>query len=205
MTRHYNVISGDGHLEGPPDDFLPYIAEQYREVAPRRVPTPGGGDSWLVENQPLWHTGTNLTAGEQLMRRGKSYWAADGSRSTGAGDGAQRLREQDRDGIDAEVLFPPIFAVEALTGISDAEAYRAIVQGYNSYLADAYMPVAPDRLIAMGVIPARGIDMAVEELERLSTLGFRGGGALGVPQRRSDAQARGRPLLGDRPHPRNAR
>jgi predicted TIM-barrel fold metal-dependent hydrolase len=174
MARRYTVISADGHLEGPPDDFLPFVASKYRDIAPRRVPTPGGGDSWLVENQPLWHTGTNLTAGDQLMRRGKSYWNADGSRATGAGDGLQRLHEQDRDGIDAEILFPPIFAVEALTGISDSDGYRAIVEGYNTYLGEVYMPVAPDRLIGMGVIPARGIDMAVEELERLNALGFRG-------------------------------
>ncbi|WP_261566564.1 amidohydrolase family protein [Frankia gtarii] len=173
MSRTYKVISSDGHLEGPPDDFLPYVAPKYRELAPRRVPTPGGGDSWLIEGQPLWHTGTNLAAGAKPKRRGKSYWNEDGTRSTGAGDAVQRLREQDRDGLDAEVLFPPIFAVEALTGISDPEAYLAIVQGYNTYLAEAYCPVAPDRLIANGVIPARSIDSALAELERCAQLGLR--------------------------------
>ena len=155
MARTYEVISADGHLEGPPDDFVAYVPEQYREMAPRRIPTPGGGDSWLIEGQPLWHTGTNLTAGEKLKRKGKSYWNPDGTRVTGAGDARQRLGEQDRDGIDAEVLFPPIFAVEALSGITDPAAYLSIVQAYNTYLGEAYCPVAPDRLLAAGVIPAR--------------------------------------------------
>lgn len=173
MARTYKVISADGHLEGPPEDFLPYVPEVFREMAPRRIPTPGGGDSWLIEGQPLWHTGTNLTAGEPLKRKGKSYWNPDGTRVTGAGDGVQRLREQDRDGIDAEILFPPIFVVEALSGISDSDAYVSIVQAYNTYLSADYCPVAPDRLVACGVIPARSLDSAVAELERCAQIGLR--------------------------------
>jgi predicted TIM-barrel fold metal-dependent hydrolase len=175
MTRTYQAISADGHLECPPDDYTPYIPAEHRDLAPRRIATPGmaTGDSWLIEGQPLWHTGTNLTAGEPLMRKGKSYWNPDGTRATGAGDGAQRLREQDRDGIDAEILFPPIFAVDALAGVSYADAYLGIVQGYNSYLAEEYCAVAPDRLIANGVIPARGVDMAIKELERCAKIGLK--------------------------------
>jgi predicted TIM-barrel fold metal-dependent hydrolase len=107
------------------------------------------------------------------MRKGKSYWNPDGSRVTGGGDAAQRLREQDRDGIDAEVLFPPIFAVDALAGVSDPDGYLAIVQGYNSYLAEEYCPVAPDRLLANGVIPARSLDSAVSELQRCAKIGLK--------------------------------
>ena len=173
MPHTYKVISADGHMEVPPDDFVRFVPETYRDMAPRRIPTPGGGDSWLIEGQPLWHTGTNLTAGERLMRKGKSYWNSDGSRSTGAGGAAQRLAEQDRDGIDAEVLFPPIFAVDALSGISDIDGYQSIVQAYNTFLAEDFCPVAPDRLIATAAIPARGIDMAIDELKRAASLGLR--------------------------------
>lgn len=173
MSRVYEVISSDSHLEIPPDDFLPYVPEQFRDRAPRRVSTSDGGDSWLAEGIPLIHTGPNLTAGEPIKQRGKSYWKEDGSRATGAGDAAQRLQEQDRDGIDAEVLFPPIFVKDALKGISDDDAYRAIVSGYNTFLAEGYCVVAPDRLIGNGVIPERGLDGAIVELRRCKDLGLR--------------------------------
>jgi predicted TIM-barrel fold metal-dependent hydrolase len=189
MTRTYNVISADGHLEIPPDDFLPYVAEAFRDQAPRRVQTPAGGDSWIVEGSPLIHTASNLTAGQPIVRH-RSHWNPDGSRFPGTGDGSQRLREQDIDGLDAEVLYPPIFTLGGLRGISDPKAYVAIVQGYNTFLAESYCPVAPDRLIANGVIPERGIDGAISELERCARLGlkavclsaFPNGGPLAQPE-----------------------
>jgi uncharacterized protein len=172
MTRRYEAISTDGHLEIPPDDYVPFIAPEYRDRAPRRVQTPEGGDSWLIEGSPLQHTASNLTAGQPVTRR-RSHWNPDGSRFPGTGDGAQRLREQDQDGIDAEILFPPIFASIGLAGISDPKAYLAVIQGYNNYLAEAFCPVAPDRLLANGVIPERGIEGAISELQRCAAMGLR--------------------------------
>jgi predicted TIM-barrel fold metal-dependent hydrolase len=172
VARTYTAISTDGHLELPPDDYRPFIAEIYQDRAPRKVETPEGGDSWLIEGSPLQHTASNLTAGQPITRR-RSHWNADGSRFPGTGDGAQRLREQDQDGIDAEIMFPPIFASIGLAGISDARAYLAIIEGYNRFLGESYCPVARDRLIATGVIPERGIDGALAELERCKELGLK--------------------------------
>jgi predicted TIM-barrel fold metal-dependent hydrolase len=176
-------------LEIPPDDFVEFVPERYRDLAPRRIRNVDGGDSWLIEGVPLVHTGANLTAGERIKPRGKSYWKEDGSRATGAGDSAQRLREQDLDGVDAEVLFPPIFVKGALAGITDPKAYEAIVEGYNTFLAEKYCAVAPDRLIATGVIPERGLQGAIRELRHCSELGlkavaltsFPNGGTLASP------------------------
>jgi predicted TIM-barrel fold metal-dependent hydrolase len=188
-SRTYQVISADGHLEIPPDDFLPHVPDAYRDRAPRRIQTGDGGDSWLVEGAPLIHTGPNLVAGGPILNRGKSYWNADGSRTTGGGLAPQRLAEQDLDGIDAEVLFPPIFVKEALAGISDADAYTAIVQGYNTFIANDYTAVAPDRLLALGVIPSRGLDSAIEELTRCAELGVKGVCLLAFPSGGAVAKA----------------
>lgn len=173
-TRTYQIISADGHLECPPDDFLPYIREEYRDRAPRRIRTGDGGDSWLVEGVPLIHTGPNLVAGGPVLTRGKSYWNPDGSRVTGAGLAPQRLREQDLDGVDAEILYPPIFVKDALAGIADNDAYGAIVEGYNTFVAEGYAALAPDRLVPLAVVPARGLDTAVAELKRCKALGLKG-------------------------------
>jgi predicted TIM-barrel fold metal-dependent hydrolase len=172
VARTYQAISTDGHLEIPPDDYRPFIAEAYRDRAPRRVETPEGGDSWLIEGAPLQHTASNLTAGQPITRR-RSHWNPDGSRFPGTGDGAQRLREQDQDGLDAEIMFPPIFASIGLAGISDPKAYHAIIEGYNRYLGESYCAVARDRLIATGAIPERGIEGALAELERCAQMGLK--------------------------------
>ena len=96
-----------------------------------------------------------------------------GSAAPGAGDGYQRLREQDRDGLDAEALFPPVFATRFIEAIQDREVYVSMVQAYNTFLAQDFCSVAPDRLIGNGVIPVTGIDDAVNELKRCSELGLR--------------------------------
>jgi uncharacterized protein len=174
MPRTYSAISADCHLEVPPDDFVGYVPEQYRDRAPRRIQTGDGGDSWLIEGVPLVHTGPNLTAGEKVQSRGKSYWNADGTRATGAGTAQQRLHEQDVDGIDAEVLFPPIFVKDALSGIADVDAYNAIVHAYNVFIAQDVHAVAPDRLLPLGVIPSRGLESAIAELKSCAELGIPG-------------------------------
>jgi predicted TIM-barrel fold metal-dependent hydrolase len=51
--------------------------------------------------------------------------------------------------------------------------YRAVIRAYNTYLARDYCPVAPDRLIACGVIPVTGIDDAVAELRFCHESGLR--------------------------------
>ncbi len=70
-------------------------------------------------------------------------------------------------------MFPPIFASIGLSGISDPKAYLAIIEGYNRYLGESYCAVARDRLIATGVIPERGIEGALTELERCSQMGLK--------------------------------
>lgn len=171
-TRKYAVISGDGHLETPPDRWLKYVPEAYRERAPRLIKLPDGGEGWLVEGLPMIHNGQNLAAGRRVKVRGESYWNADGSPAAGTGDARQRLREQDLDGIDAEVLYPPVFISRFIEAISDRGAYLAMVRAYNDFLAD-YCSVAPDRLIGTAVIPVTGIDDATSELERVKQLGLR--------------------------------
>jgi len=172
MGRKYQVISGDGHVETPPASWLKYLPEEHHERAPRLIKLPKGGEAWLIEGQPLIPNGQNITGRGPVKVEGASYFKADGSPAEGAGDAAQRLREQDVDGIDAEVLFPPIFASRAIENIADKDVYRALVRAYNTFLARDYCAIAPDRLIGNGVIPVTGIDDAIAELEFLVSEGI---------------------------------
>jgi predicted TIM-barrel fold metal-dependent hydrolase len=173
MGRKYQVISGDGHVETPPDGWRQYVPEQYRDRAPRLIRLPNGADGWLVEGQPMLHNGQNIKGRGPVKFANASYFNDDGSPREGAGDAKQRLREQDLDGIDAEVLFAPVFVARFIEGIQDKAVYLSIVQAYNTWLAQDYCSVAPDRLIGNALMPVCGIDAALGELERAKELGFK--------------------------------
>ena len=96
----------------------------------------------------MLHNGPNITGRGPIRFRNASYWNADGSAAEGAGDAEQRLREQDVDGIDAEVLFPPVFASRFLEGIGDPAVYASMVHAFNFYLAQDFCSVAPIGLSA---------------------------------------------------------
>ena len=165
MARYYQVISADGHVETPPDPWVKYVPEKWKDRAPRLISLPDGGEGWLLEGQPLLKNGQNITGRGPISFHAATYFRADGSPADGAGPGEQRLREQDEDGIDAEVLFPPVFATRFLEGISDPEVYRAMIRAYNTWLAHDYCSVAPDRLIGNSVTPISAVADAVAELQ----------------------------------------
>jgi predicted TIM-barrel fold metal-dependent hydrolase len=173
MARTYQLISGDGHVETPPDGWREYVPEKYRDRAPKLIRLPNGADGWLVEGQPMLHNGQNIKGRGPVKFADASYYNEDGSLREGAGDGAQRLREQDIDGIDAEVLFAPVFVARFIESIADKDVYLSIVQAYNTWLAEQYTAVAPDRLIANALIPICGLDAAVGELHRAKKMGLR--------------------------------
>jgi predicted TIM-barrel fold metal-dependent hydrolase len=173
MARKYQIISGDGHVETPPDGWRKYVPEQWRDRAPRLIRLPNGADGWLVEGQPMLHNGQNIKGRGPVKFANASYFYADGTPREGAGDAVQRLHEQDLDGIDAEVLFAPVFVARFIESIGDREVYRSIVQAYNTWLAEEYCAVAPDRLLANALIPISGLDDAISELKRAKEIGLK--------------------------------
>lgn len=175
--RKYQVISADGHMEPPPEDWEPWVPQKYKNRAPRMLKLENGGEAWTVEGLPLIPVGPEAQSGnapEHHRRTGNSYWEADGvTRRALLGNGVQRLHEQDLDGIDAEVLYPPFFVNKLIRSISDNHVYLAMVQAYNTWLAEGFCAVAPDRLIGVASMPVTGIDDAIAELKRCKQLGYK--------------------------------
>jgi uncharacterized protein len=88
-------------------------------------------------------------------------------------DPIERLKALDRDGVDAEVLFPndPVQSTTFFQG--DAEFELGCVQGYNDGLAE-WREVS-DRYVPLAIIPyLSGIEAAVKETERAVKKGHRG-------------------------------
>ena len=168
------LLSSDGHLEVLPERWTPRMPAKYRVRAPRTIKLPDGGDAILVEGQaPYPAPFLDLRAG-----RTNETWQPFGTTvegTAGVGPPEQRLREQEMDGLLAEVIFPNMQVGPRLwRTLSDDDVYRASVRAYNDWLAEEYCAVSRDRLIGMGVIPWTNLVDAVAELEHCARLGLKG-------------------------------
>lgn len=147
---------------------------KYRDRAPRTVKLPDGGDAILVEGQaPYPAPFLDLRGG-----RSNETWQPFGvtvDDTAGVGPPDQRLREQDMDGMEAEVLFPNMQVGPRLwRAHPDEDIYRASVRAYNDWLAEEYCAVSRDRLIGLGVIPWTSLGDAIAELHHCRALGLKG-------------------------------
>jgi uncharacterized protein len=174
MTRKYQLMSSDGHLEVPPERWVHRVPQKYRDRAPRSIHLPDGGDALMIEGQPLLEANfLDLRAG-----RAAGEWQPFGIKvedAAGTGSAEQRVKEQDIDGMDAEVLFPAMVAGPAFwRNISHDEVYKAVIRAYNDWLGEEYCAVTPERLIGMGVMPITNADAAVAEMQHCAKLGLKG-------------------------------
>jgi len=170
MARQYRVISADGHIDLNPDVWRERVAAKWRDRAPKRVKMPNGSDAVVVDGGTPNTIG--ITRSVRVDRKDLAKQVPTFENSAGTGTPEQRLREQDEDGVDAEVLFSQLNTV--LRQAKDDELYLELVRAYNEFLAKDYMAAAPDRLIPIGLIPMTGVDDAVRELERCARLGLKG-------------------------------
>ena len=170
MTREYHVISADSHLDLNPEVWTHRVPAKWRDRAPKRVVMPNGADAVQADNGEIDTIGITRNVGvpfEDLPRLVPKF-----SEPIGNGTPQLRLEEQDRDGVDAEVMFT--WADQTFRDTTDDDLYRVLVHSYNEYLAEEYTAVAPDRLIPQGTIPTTDIDDAVKELEHCARFGLKG-------------------------------
>jgi len=86
------------------------------------------------------------------------------------GDPHLRIKEMDRDGVDAEVIYGILAAAAKL---KDIEASNEMVRIYNTWMAD-FCRHYPDRHIGLANLRYGDIDAAVAEVHRVARLGFKG-------------------------------
>jgi predicted TIM-barrel fold metal-dependent hydrolase len=78
-----------------------------------------------------------------------------------------RVKDQDLDGVDAEVLFG---ILGAATRLNDHEAAKEMFRIYNDWLVEFCKPY-PDRLLGLSCLPYGDIDAAVKETHRVAKMG----------------------------------
>lgn len=170
MAKNYKVINGDGHIDLNPDVWRDRVAAKWRDRAPKRVTMPNGADAVVIDGGEPNTIGITRSVGVQ--REDLAEQVPTFEKSAGTGSPEQRVREQDQDGVDAEILFSQISGV--FKQAKDEGFYLELFRAYNEFLAEEYMAADPDRLIPMGVIPTTGIEDAVRELKHCAELGLKG-------------------------------
>jgi predicted TIM-barrel fold metal-dependent hydrolase len=166
VRRAYKYISADSHLEIDSKHWRERVPAPYRALAPRLVRQSDGSDAWAIGDKIV----RPAAAADLYGGKGRDQYVPFGGTyegTPGTGSAAQRVAEQDQDGIDAEVLFPSQQGGPKLwRRIDDNQTYKALVRAYNGWLAEEYCAVAPDRLIGVGILPLGcALDDVLKELE----------------------------------------
>jgi predicted TIM-barrel fold metal-dependent hydrolase len=161
----YRLISADSHVNEPPDLWTSRVPARYRERAPR-IERFDQGDAWVLEGvtDPI-NFGMNACAG--LEPETMKPWVRFEDIRRGGYDPGARLAELDRDGVDAEVLYPTPRLNHAIVANPDAGYHEAMVRAYNDWLSE-YVEYAPQRFGGVAVVPNRGVEGALAEIDRVA-------------------------------------
>ena len=170
-----DLISADSHVVESPDLWTKWLDKSYHDRAPKLVKDSAGGDAWQ------YRPGTPpVPLGLVTTYRGRTYEAFrwEGARydkvNAGAFDGGARLKEQDEDGVQAEVLYPSQRTMRHYMLDDDDQFHRAGIQAYNNWMAKEFMANDPKRLIGLAQIPNLGVEDAIAEMKRAKSMGMRG-------------------------------
>jgi len=172
------LISADSHMDLgwlPHDLFTSRMDASWGERTPHVAQTPDGL-KWVSGSAVL--TGiAGVGAAGRVYEAGRSK-RADRMADTGLyagghrrpGDPLERLGEQDRDGVFAEVLYG-LHAMAPRLG--DAALASAVARAFNDYMVE-FCAAAPERLIGLACLPIENGKAAAAELVRCARLGMRG-------------------------------
>src|SRR6266536_2662131 len=105
----YKIFSADSHVSEPGDLWVERIDKEYQFRAPRLERRERHGklqDFWIYEGFPPHSVGVGLGAaayarGGELFREGERGY---GDALPGGWDPAERIKDQDIDGVDGEII-----------------------------------------------------------------------------------------------------
>jgi predicted TIM-barrel fold metal-dependent hydrolase len=172
----YEAISADCHVDLiwlPPDLFTSNASEGFKDRMPYVIDSPKG-KRWVAKN------GANFGLMNGMGSAGREYvpgqiHRSDRMASTGLYDDGRkgirrlsdpdlRLTDQERDGVQGEVLYGILGSTIRL---NDEEAATEMLRIYNEWLA-GFCRTHPDRYAGLACIPSHCTDDAVTEIRRVA-------------------------------------
>jgi len=172
------VISADSHVMEPAGLWTERLDRKFQDRAPKVVQQEDGSFRFVAPGIHPFPVaagfGVGKSGAELKEHLKKGYEAARPS----GWDPVERLKDQDVDGVAAEVLYTtlgmPLFALD------DVELQQACFSVFNNWLGE-YASHAPKRLYPIALISLEDIAAGVKELERAAKMGLRGAMIWGAP------------------------
>jgi uncharacterized protein len=166
------VISADSHMLEPADLWVDRVDKKFKDTAPRVVKTEGKMGVCLtapgIRPFPVSGLSSAGRSGEAL----KSFFGSGYESIRPSGwDPVERIKDQDIDGVEAEVLYTSLGM--PLFGLQDKELQRDCFRVYNDWLAE-FCAHSPKRLVGIALVSLEDIDEAAKEMERCRKNGLRG-------------------------------
>ncbi len=176
------VISADSHMMEPPDLWRERLDNKYKDRAPQVIQGHEGkkGYFFVVEGIKPFPVAGGFAAGNKPEDLPKAWEKGyEGARPSGW-DPVERLKDQDIDGVEAEVLYTTLGM--SLFGLDDAGFQQACFGAYNDWVAE-FCSHNPKRLFGIALISLEDIQAGVKELGRCAKMGMRGVMIWGSPPR----------------------
>lgn len=163
--RRYRRIDADSHVNEPPDLWLERMPSRFRDRAPR-IERFDEGDAWIVESlSEPGRFGWTSCAGREPEEM--KPWVRFEDIRAGGYDPAARVQEMERDGVDAQTLYPTPVLQIAMCAAEEKDFHLALVRAYNDWISE-FASYAPDRFAGLALLPNRGGPKAtVAEIERV--------------------------------------
>jgi len=114
---------------------------------------------------------TELRQGQPQLQM-EDFVDLNAARDPGHFEPHGKLAAMDRDGVEAEVIFPEVGGAKLCTPGLLGDDWRDCLEGYNQAMAD-FASVDNKRLLTAYQIPLYDIDFAVREVKRLAKQGAR--------------------------------
>ncbi len=164
------LVSADSHVIEPADVWTRRMASRWGDRVPR-VAVRDGTAVFVCEDVPPFglgaFSGADVDAEDLPAHMGAGYERL----RPGGWDPVARRRDQERDGVVAEVVYPSL-ALQ-LFRLRDPALQVATFRAYNDWVAELCAG-APDRLAGIALVPLHDVAAGVRELERAHGLGLRG-------------------------------
>jgi predicted TIM-barrel fold metal-dependent hydrolase len=163
-----NLISADSHVVEPPELWQERMPSAWRTRAPH-VENRGETGDWFVADEVAFPVALSFQGPKPAEKR--SQFGTYAEAPVGAWEPAARLKEQDTDGVSAEIIYPSNSLF--LFALRDGAYQRAVFATYNDWLAE-FCNAGEGRLVGVALISGSDIPEAVREVERAARLGLRG-------------------------------
>ncbi len=181
-NKRFAVFDSDSHVVEPRELWEEYLDPEYRILGKSALwREEGNTNSYLKVNGKVFRDSNNSNIPRHAIWQPGMTWEAVGGldpdtrhpETAGASDPQARLLDMDAMGVDQAFLYPTWFA-EGFHLVEDPDVAHALARAYNDWIAD-FCKAAPDRLFAAAMLPLQDMDLALEELQRVSKIScFRG-------------------------------